>query len=528
MMRKCLWHKQLRLRYGLSVVRPAFTLAELVVSIGILVLMMSLVGQVFNLTVKSTGQATALTEVMQQLRAFEQTLRDDLRGVQPGNSLILIQGNPVNAYWTQSGKDADDDPTADGAGPSTGYPHAADPERETADGSGNAVQPRADILMIFTARPAASFVEAGTSQLTSNLQQVVYGHAELGEYVPSGVASPQYTFERATGDKPYFPEEQDYPSPTGVAAVPAAQWHLARRSVLLLPNNPPVPPTPPLTSLDDPRLLECQTDVFQPEAVGAVRNFRYEDDVLRPQLDPTTSDPMGGPWFLPRIFGDVSKPYAQWKKLSARSKLDPAPPALYANRIGDYLLPNCASFKVEWTLNPRSEFVAGRLDGVNEVFWFDPGDNGDPANTVRKPDPLRSLGDRVAALKPGGSTACATNDTACRNLLKNLDSLLNQRSYWDALPAYSLSDRFRGRNFAAGDPDAWDQLAPDKNRPNLVVFTATRPAPPPTGAPVGTPASEPVLDPMFPGALRITIDVFDKERRLDRPIRHVMVIPIGG
>jgi hypothetical protein len=58
-----------------------------------------------------------------------------------------------------------------------------------------------------------------------------------------------------------------------------------------------------------------------------------------------------------------------------------------------------------------------------------------------------------------------------------------------------------------------------------VVFTATRPAPPP---PAGTPASEPVLDPMFPGALRITIDVFDKERRLDRPIRHVMVIPIGG
>jgi len=62
----------------------------LVVSIGILVLMMSLAGQVFNITVQSTGQATALTEAMQQLRAFERTLRDDLRSVQPGNSLILI------------------------------------------------------------------------------------------------------------------------------------------------------------------------------------------------------------------------------------------------------------------------------------------------------------------------------------------------------------------------------------------------------------------------------------------------------
>ncbi len=526
MMRKCLWHKQLRLRYGLSVARPAFTLAELVVSIGILVLMMSLAGQVFNLTVKSTGQATALTEVMQQLRAFEQTLRDDLRGVQPGNSLILIQGNPVNAYWTQSGKDADDDgnPSDD-----KGYPHAADPEREKADGSGNAVQPRADILMIFTARPGVSYVEAGTSPLTSNLQQVVYGHAELGEYVTSEVAGQKYKFEPAPQA---FPTDTlagaEYPSDKKVSPVPAAQWHLARRSVLLLPNNPPVSLTPPLTSLDDPRLLECQTDVFQPEAVGAVRNFRYEDDVLRPQLSPTTGLPMGDPWFLPAIFGDVTKPYPQWKNPFARSKLDPAPPALYANRIGDYLLPNCASFEVEWTLNPRSEFVAGRLDGVNEVFWFDPGDNGDPANTVPKPDPLRSLGDRVAALKPGGSTACATNDTACKNLLKNLDSLLSQGSYLDALPPYSLSDRFRVRNPAEGDSNAWDRLPPNNPRPNLVVFTATRPAPPPAGAPAGTPPSEPVLDPMFPGALRITIDVFDKERRLDRPIRHVMVIPIGG
>ncbi len=519
MMRKCLWHKQLRLRYGLSVARPAFTLAELVVSIGILVLMMSLAGQVFNITVKSTGQATALTEVMQQLRAFEQTLREDLRGVQPGNSLILIQGNPVNAYWTQSGKDGDDDATLANAGPATGYPHAADPERE--DATGNPVAPRADILMIFTARPGASFVDAGTS----NLQQVVYGHAELGEYVASGVATgPKYTFERATGDKPYFPEEQDYPSPTAVAAVPAAQWHLARRSVLLLPNNPPVPPTTPLTSLDDPRLLECQTDVFQPEAVGAVRNFRYEDDVLRPQLSPTTGLPIGEPWFLPAIFGNVAMPYAQWRHPFARSRLDPSPPALYANRIGDYLLPSCASFKVEWTLNPRSEFVAGRLDGTNETYWFNPG-WVDPAHPTGPSDPLKALDDKIKELK-------SKTDDASKRLYAELYSLLNDRFFDGSFnPAtglpyqYSLSDRFRGRVGPQGDPKAWDQLAPDKNRPNLVVFTATRPAPPP---PAGTPASEPVLDPMFPGALRITIDVFDKERRLDRPIRHVMVIPIGG
>jgi hypothetical protein len=364
--------------------------------------------------------------------------------------------------------------------------------------------------MIFTARPGVSFtVEAGTSPLTSNLQQVVYGHAELGDYVPSDVAGPHYTFERATGDKPYFPEEQNYPSPTGVSPVPAAQWHLARRSVLLLPTDPPSGPSPtPVPLLDDIPLLQCQADVSY--------GFDYETQVVRPPVTPV------GPWFLPAIFGNASLP----RQPFARSKLDPAPPALYANRMGNYLLPNCASFKVEWTLNPRSEFVAGRLDGVNEVFWFDPGDNGDPAKTVRTPDPLRSLGARVAALKKG-SSQCGATDTLCWNL----DSLLDVRHALDASPPYSLSDRFRGRNFAAGDPDAWEQLAPDKNRPNLVVFTAMRPAPLPPPPPPGVPPpplSEPVLDPMFPGALRITVDVFDKERRLDRPIRHVMVVPIGG
>lgn len=499
-MRKYCSHKQLGLQHGLSTRRRAFSLAELVVSIGILVLMMSLAGQVFNITVQSTGQATALTEIMQQLRAFEHTLREDLRGVQPGNSLILIQGNPVNAYWTRSGRDADDnaDPSND-----TGYP--ADPERERPDGSGNTVKeaPRADILMIFTARPGASFVEAGTAPVVSNLQQVVYGHAELGEYVPSGVPDPRYNFESATGSNPFFPETPDeYPLPTGVAVVPAAQWHLARRSVLLLPTDP-LPPAPPLpiTSLDDPRLLECQKDV--------ISNFGYEQQVLRPQLD-AAGVPIGGPWFLPAIFGDWTLPYQDRVKPFARSSLDPTPPALFAARIGHYLLPNCASFKVEWTLNPHSEFVAERLDRANEVFWFDPG---------HSTDPLAELKGKITELEP-------KTDDASKALYDDLDSLMNDHSpdgsYNPATGeryAYSLSNRFRGTVMPSTPPGYdWDPLAP-VSRFNLVVFTATRPGPP---------LSEPVLDPMFPGALRITIDVFDKQLRLDRPIRHVMTIPIGG
>lgn len=522
-MRKYCSHKQLGLRYRLSARRRAFSLAELVISMGILVLMMSLAGQVFNITVQSTGQATALTEVMQQLRSFEHTLRDDLRSVQPGNSLILIQGNPVNAYWTQTGKDADDDAATANAGPATGYSHPADPEREDSSGNGNSVAPRADILMIFTARPGASFVDAGTAQPTSNLQQVVYGHAELGEYVPNpNAGAPSYIFQPDLNNNPelsMFPSDMLngalYPSTTKVAATPAAQWHLARRSVLLLPTDPPAVLTPPMIWLDDSRLLECETDVFRRADMGIMHNFRYEDDVLRPQLS-DVGLPIGGPWFLPKIFGDVTDPYALWRKPFARSRLDPTPPALYANRIGHYLLPNCASFKVEWTLNPRSEFVAGRLDAMREVLWFDP---GDPT------DPLRTLAD--AAKNAAGA---AKQSLECFLGTRTNGTPINEchPEHPDGM-RYSLSDRFRGIAFPGADQYfGWETLAPDKRRPNLVVFTATRPSPPPPGATPGAPLSEPVLDPMFPGALRITVDVFDKDRRLDRPIRHVMVIPIGG
>ncbi len=510
------------MRYGQSARRRAFSLAELVISVGILVLMLSLAGQVFNITVQSTGQATALTESMQQLRVLERTLRDDLRSVQPGNSLIFIQGNPVNAYWTQNGKDSDDDSATAKAGPATGYPHPSDPEREVSIGSGNPVQPRADILMIFTARPGVSFAETGANQTSSNLQQVVYGHAELGEYLPNptpGTGAPSYVFQPDLNTDPLlsmFPTDvvsaAPYPSPDKIAITPAAQWHLARRSVLLLPTDPPTAVDPPLLVLDDPRLLTGEMDVFRRADVGVMRNFQYETEVLRSQVD-GTGLPIGGPWFLPRIFGDVTGPYALWQKPFTRSRLDPTPPALYANRIGAYLLPNCASFKVEWSLNPRSEFVAGRLDRANEVFWFDPGWI-DPEHPTDPPDPLKSLSDRIQALKD-------KTDAASKALYADLNSLLNDRIFDGSLAnEYSLADRFRGPGFPGADPDAWEQLAPDKIRPNLVVFTATRPP--------ANPQSEPVLDPMFPGALRITVDVFDKERRLDRPIRQVMVIPVGG
>ncbi|MCH7872433.1 MAG: hypothetical protein IID33_12105 [Planctomycetes bacterium] len=327
-----------RLRSSCTRVRPAagFSLAELVVSIGVLLLMFSLAGQVFTLTMKSTGQAKAFTGINQLLRIFEATLREDLRNVEPGRSVMLIQANPVNAYWTSDGLEADND-----GDPSTGYPHTSDPQRE--DAAGNMIAPRADMLMFFTSRKGTSFVDPSVS---ANLQQVVYGHADLGEYVDmntTGSGPAVYALE--AGVFPAFPVDDatNYPLPDEPSKVPARQWHLGRRSTLLVPTIVPTPNVnftpPPFRQLTPANLSDLVLS-----AADVIGEFRFEEDVIAPSAGP--------PWYLPRII-DLGNPVP-------RSQLDVSPPAVLAKRLGHYFIPNCASFKVEWSLDPRSEFVEFR------------------------------------------------------------------------------------------------------------------------------------------------------------------------
>lgn len=523
--------------------RTAFTLAELVVAIGVLLLMLSLAGQVFNLTIQSTGQATALTRIGQQLRSLERTLREDLADVQPGESLIVIQGNPVNAYWTALGQDADPDRGSPSGGPANGYPHAADPERETAIPSKPAEQvpvlPRADMLMFFTNRTASSYVDPS---VTSNVQQVVYGHAELGDYTPTGISTPTPTcddpvpsirtgafrFQRAreaSATKGLFPVDgKEYPSPTGLCEVPAADWHLARRSVLLMPTAaPPLPPgAPPALAwptgtLADPRLLRNESDVLW--------NFNYDNAVLKPKPGPGSvgappTYPLNGCWQPPAgILGTTGIVSL------ARSQLDPSPPALCAGRLGHYLLPNCASFKVEWSLNPRSDFVAGRLDGGNEILWFDPGHVEDQTKpSASGDDPMKPLADAIASLDARIKLESnAQKKRALNEQRTALNDLLNVPSLRSDGQVYSLAERFGIAPATGSSPcTPTDRLAAD-GRANLILFAANRRVLDPTTA--LPPAYVP--DDVFPGALKITVDVFDPEHRLERPIRHVMVIPVG-
>ncbi len=433
--------------------RSAFSLIELVVAMGILVIMIALAGQVFSISVKSTGEATALIDVNQSLRRLEQTLREDLAGVDPARSMMVIWSQPINAYWTRDQQEID--PT--GGDPMVGYVHNPDPERELSDPNDpNAgidgaaappfrlTEPRADILMFFTARRTRSNVYP---QVFADQAQVVYGHAELGELNPdeswqSGPNTfPAFAFPLTAAE--YHP-------------FPARDWHLGRRTAALV-DAPELAVAiladdENLTFPDDPgdmSLVIGEADVIAQE----MNTFFFNQDVLNTT---TAIDPLNIP--LPNI---------SW---FARPQFDETPPAVLASRLSSYLLPNCASFKVEWTISGSNGVPA-----AGTILWHDPQD---------------------AAAFPIGN--------------------LNYDTYMDS--GNAATDNEIVRRFS-NRPAAQVALDQDLLRPGAPIWYARDPRPG---------ASVTANDPLWPTALRITIDVFDDAGRFERPIRHVMILPVGG
>ena len=461
--------------------QAGFTLTELVVSIGILAMLMTMVGTVFKVTTESTGDARAVIEINQALRLLEQTLRQDLAAVNPGRSMLVIQANPVNAYWRAEHGGLDDD-----GDPSTGYPHDRDRERETiaVDGADRPIPelPRADVLMFFASRSQRSYMYP---DIWSNVAQVMYGHAELGKLDKSGA----WAVEPEEFPDPAFPLPGDF------FPVSAEQWHLARRCVLLIdaledtldqydPLNwdndvDDIPNTLDDTGLqtDGSEILSEHQFLLKDGVIDLIDlrgefpydpGFDYEEQVVSRKSLWQPRPPIGSDMFR-------------------RSRLDLRPPPQVAERLGHYFLPRCASFKVEWALDlgefPSMTFHQDPHEPTsapNDVIWLDPG----RVDHTGVSDPLGELYD--LADRPEYSGAIGAEIRNFRDL--------------------ELRPRFAQANISLG--------------PQTPVWYATDEVNP--GGSPGDP------DRYFPVALRVTVDVYDEASRLDRPIRHVMVLPVGS
>lgn len=524
--------------------RPAFTIVELIVSIGLLGIMMSIAGAVFSLTLRSSGEATALIEVGANFRMLEKTLREDLRNVPRGGSVLLLEGNAILAARTSD--DAEVSRFSFAAAGSR-----RDVEREIILKNGAAesdpliAPPRADRLLLVTSRPETSYADP---TVAGSMQVVVYGHAELGTISASGLfSSTDVPFDTAryapgmliangmspSGDMIYGatdpvagsglpPSGPDVPSGR---RPPAHDWILARRSTLIVnqPQSSLTDAPADLYDLDeaapatgwiedgrrDAVISQPESFANTPNAKGFFQGFKFRRDIV----DRLVGWPYGASG-VPQpsrydnydMILDAAKlqalpaprplPLSSWM---IRSQIDPQPRATEKGRLGHLLLKNCASFQVEWALDirevplPSGGFVnPSACDtyptqdaGIREVFWVDPG---------------RFAG-QIAALDVRQQAAGMLPE--CAEQLEAIKTVLVPRDPTDP----SVFPR-RFADFDGSLTGPWPTLRGH-------VFYSTNP----------TPVVGP--DPYFPKYLRITVDLFDSANRLSRPVRHIMVLPVG-
>ncbi|MCB1128317.1 MAG: hypothetical protein KDM81_17620, partial [Verrucomicrobiae bacterium] len=387
---------------------------------------------------------------------------------------------------------------------------------------------------------------------------------------------PDVTFTQAIASQlrgRYSVEEPDHVQ--GIFPYAAEDWLLGRRRVLIvdraLSDTDPIPhyPAASLNDLSKNNLIGTGKDDEEKYQLLAKENylvdgrreyivdgsvgFGYDLDVVR-RLDTvrrlSEGLPEAGPEFDAPVITttQVQNPDPEsminWIR---RPQLATAPTYTQSNRMGAYFLPNCASFKVEWALDTSEidySFLKGTtLPGASETIWID------PEHLVEQVAEMQPIFDDYyndyCTSQPGWPVPKINE---CQDLVATIEqqvvgSIVPRNP--DLAPSqFQINECYDfhspGRFV---DPGANGTDSPKLRRTH--IFYPTKPQPlcerkyryldtvnPATGVKDGKAKGSFILapetpDPLFPKALRITIDVNDAAGRLERPIRHVMVLPVG-
>lgn len=375
-------HRQRRTR----ILRRAFTLTELLVSMAILVAMMGMIAAIFATAGKASGRAQSTSKAYRLLLQADESIRADLAAIQPGpgtHTVLAIAGVEISAPV-----------------------EAGQPPRPL----------RADVLMVVNRRAFEPFIMDRTHPLAPELasaRHVVYGHADFGEIDDSGNLQSIIRIRDNTPSRP-----------------PARQWHLARR-VTGFPAyyQPSVPPgmlagTPSTAILTAYPMLSSQADVFRNAfAIGSFNFAGYAWEGFFRFVEGATVeayftypfdgkrylwDGIGNDWFhfheglwyarssilnwqrtgadhisfppasisttipLPNAAEfSILPPYMFYDPAAAnrRTILDLTPPAGRPERLSAYFLPGCVEFKVEYTYDNPREIGLDPLNPEHEVLF---------------------------------------------------------------------------------------------------------------------------------------------------------------
>jgi len=399
----------------------AFTLTEMMVALAVTIFVLAVVTNVFSITARTASTSAAIADVEAVARNFADQIEQDLDACDPAESILVIHGRTIPAALTPDTLQARQFYrvlTGDPGYVTAGYDTRFDSDPAATNGTNARDQysdPRADILMFFSKRPSISRAPATSANLPlgsfeQKLQngtrvspvQIVYGHAALDSAVRSGstwaFADNLRHIEQTSGSPP-------------MSIVPASQWHLARRVLLLDPNSPfPQPSGGWGFKRDDfPRVLRCYDDSGG-GGLTTVAGDSVDLDFVRylVQFQPRY---VGGRFSLATLSPYAFRPYPNfvppalyWRAQNDRDLIDDVlypsgnttyhhvatvienPPAALQSNLGVQLVPGCVWFQVEFLMpeDPRNGLDSPLSDQRRDTPRWVQVDNG--ATYVFVPD----------------------------------------------------------------------------------------------------------------------------------------------
>lgn len=319
------------------------TLAEMIVAVAILAGMFVLIGRIFSASGKSSSIAIGTANANRALRLLIRTMREDLRHIDLANGYLVIRK-------VQLVHENDDTKGRFYLTPDEKAQYAA----LAAPGNLPPTPLQSDMLIFFTNRRTNSYTELGAvlgqsviddgvqdsnevwhQASTSQLAQVVYGHANFVEY--DSVGQLVQVWEGGDSDTVFDIEDTDQAAVQPTGEIFGSSLRLSRRAVLMGEFD------------------KVWGPLYDQRIVGAT------DDRV-PRMPWTEFLPIGMPFSLPLPAVDL----ANVARSDFRSLVDPYPPANQVHRLAYDFLPGCVEFDIAWTYKSR-EFDE-YLEWVNAAY----------------------------------------------------------------------------------------------------------------------------------------------------------------
>ena len=356
---------KLRIRSIDSRIIRAFTLVELMVSVGLLLVVIIAVSRIFSTASKVAGLGEAVNDILQETGAIERQIRTDISRIDYDGVLVIqcvAIRNDANLLSSSSAP-------------------LIDPTRPA-----NATI-RCDQLVFFSKGTQTSARFAGNQDLgpfnglaRSNLSRILYGHGvQLPDLIPQGATSARPD-PIAFSDAPLLPWSFDTVASgsleykywwgggggvTNGTQPEARDWTLARQAILLaddggdLKRFQKATDTTPTTYGNNSAVsLFEQANL---ETVIADANLLPNSNIINSRVDVAATNlndirkilaPVGSTTWRQRIVNGFFGPFAGYGQLAGYVRSEKVSPSMNRQDVmltTPTLATNCSGFMVDWT-----------------------------------------------------------------------------------------------------------------------------------------------------------------------------------